>query len=226
MSAIEKYKSSEASLEKAAGLAGVSVSKMMDILKDYGIEANLDYEDYLKNLKIHKGGVVRADCLVAIIEVKFGRSLKLKRGLWMAGKRGKEEKNISIEEAKRYLDNAREILKGVPVEDDTYLDVKPVREAFGVAYLAILEAINAVLIEKGVDPKRLPKSVDGYRTALRKYLAVHDGKLLREFEMLYDLLHIAGYYRALLYNPQIVKDSLKLAEKFIKRLEKGPLYRS
>jgi len=143
----------------------------------------------------------------------------------MIGRR-RGTKNISIEEAKRYLENAREILKGVPVEDDTYLDVKPVREAFGVAYLAILEAINAVLIEKGVDPKRLPKSVDGYRTALRKYLAVHDGKLLREFEMLYDLLHIAGYYRALLYNPQIVKDSLKLAEKFIKRLEKGPLYRS
>ena len=143
----------------------------------------------------------------------------------MARKRGKEEKDISIEEAKRYLDNAREILKGVPVEDDTYLDVKPVREAFGVAYLAVLEAINAVLIEKGVDPKRLPKSVDGYRAALKRYLAVHDGKLLRDFDKLYDLLHIAGYYRALLYDTQIVKDSLELAEKFIKRLEKGPLYR-
>jgi len=54
---------------------------------------------------------------------------------------GKEgTKDISIEEAKRYLENAWEILRGVPVEDDTYLDVKPVREAFGVAYLAILEA--------------------------------------------------------------------------------------
>jgi len=51
MSAIEKYKSSEASLEKAARLAGVSVSKMMDILKVYGVKANLDYEDYLKSLK-------------------------------------------------------------------------------------------------------------------------------------------------------------------------------
>lgn len=51
MLAIEKYKRSEASIEKAAKIAGVSISKMMDILKDHGVEANLEYEDYLKGLK-------------------------------------------------------------------------------------------------------------------------------------------------------------------------------
>lgn len=51
MLAIEKYKKSEASIEKAAGIAGVSISKMMDILKEHGVEANLEYEDYLKGLK-------------------------------------------------------------------------------------------------------------------------------------------------------------------------------
>ncbi len=51
MLAIEKYKKSEASIEKAARIAGVSISKMMDILKDHGVEANLEYEDYLKSLK-------------------------------------------------------------------------------------------------------------------------------------------------------------------------------
>lgn len=51
MLAIEKYKKSEASLEKAAHIAGVSIAKMMDILKEYKIEANLEYEDYLKSLK-------------------------------------------------------------------------------------------------------------------------------------------------------------------------------
>src|SRR3990170_7382969 len=49
--AVEKYKKSEASLEKAARLAGVSLSRMMDILAEYGVEANLEYEDYLKGLK-------------------------------------------------------------------------------------------------------------------------------------------------------------------------------
>jgi len=51
MFAIEKYKRSEASIEKAARIAGVSISKMMDILREHGVEANLEYEDYLKGVK-------------------------------------------------------------------------------------------------------------------------------------------------------------------------------
>lgn len=51
MLAIEKYKKSEASIEKAARIAGVSISKMMDIFREYGVEANIEYEDYLKSLK-------------------------------------------------------------------------------------------------------------------------------------------------------------------------------
>jgi len=51
MLAIEKYKKSEASIEKAARIAGVSISRMMDIFKEHGVEANIEYEDYLKGLK-------------------------------------------------------------------------------------------------------------------------------------------------------------------------------
>ncbi|MGQ3683731.1 MAG: hypothetical protein ACUBOA_01730 [Candidatus Loosdrechtia sp.] len=51
MLAIVKYKKSEASIEKAAKIAGVSISKMMEIFKEYSVEANLEYEDYLKGLK-------------------------------------------------------------------------------------------------------------------------------------------------------------------------------
>ena len=51
MLAIDKYRKSEASIEKAARIAGVSISKMMDIFREYGVEANLEYEDYLKGLK-------------------------------------------------------------------------------------------------------------------------------------------------------------------------------
>ncbi len=52
MLAIEKYKKAEASIEKAARIAGLSISEMMDIFKEYGIGTNLEYEDYLKGLKI------------------------------------------------------------------------------------------------------------------------------------------------------------------------------
>lgn len=115
----------------------------------------------------------------------------------------------------RYLQNAKEILVKTPIEDNEYTDVKPVREAFGTAYLAVLEAINEALLKKGLTKKELPKSVDEYRKVLRKYFAVHNGKLMRSFESLYDTLHIAGYYRGLIYNATLVKDSLKAAKGFI-----------
>ncbi|MES0336888.1 MAG: DUF5618 family protein [Candidatus Magnetobacterium sp. LHC-1] len=38
-------------------------------------------------------------------------------------------------EASRYMENAREILKDVRIEDDYYQDKKPVREAFGTVIL-------------------------------------------------------------------------------------------
>ena len=123
-----------------------------------------------------------------------------------------------MKESLRYLNNAREILKAAPVEDDTYTDIKPVREAFGVAYLAVLEAINEDLLKKGLTKKELPKSVDEYRKSLRKNLSVHDGKLLREFEKLYDALHIAGYYRGLIYDVNMVKDALKATKSFIEKI--------
>lgn len=51
MLAIEKYKSGEASMEKSARIAGVSISRILDIMKEHGVTANLEEEDYLKSLK-------------------------------------------------------------------------------------------------------------------------------------------------------------------------------
>ena len=123
-----------------------------------------------------------------------------------------------MREALRYLTNAKEILNSITIEDNTYTDVKHVREAFGIAYLAVLEAINESLVKKGFTKRELPKSVDEYRKALQKYLIAHDGKLLREFEKLYDALHIAGYYRGLIYDVDMVKDALKAAKAFIDKV--------
>jgi hypothetical protein len=124
-----------------------------------------------------------------------------------------------MREALRYLNNAKEILKTIPVEDNTYTDIKPVREAFATAYLAVLEAINEYLTKKGLTKKEFPKSVDAYRRALQKYLAVRDGKVLREFEKLYDALHIAGYYRGYIYDTRAVRDYLQAAKEFIDKID-------
>jgi len=122
-------------------------------------------------------------------------------------------------EALRYLQNAREILAKIPVEDNIYTDVKPVREAMGTAYFALLEAINEALIRRGVDKNKLPKSVDAYREALRKRLIIRDGKLLREFEILYDELHIAGYYRGALMRVIFIKEIIKATRAFIEKVK-------
>jgi hypothetical protein len=123
----------------------------------------------------------------------------------------------ATKEALTYLENARGILKGAKIEGKYYSEIKPVREAFGTAYLAILESINEALIKKGYTKKELPKSVDEYRKLLRKYFAAHNGKLMREFEGLYDTLHIAGYYRGLIYNVDMVKDAMRAAKEFIEK---------
>jgi len=50
MLAIEKYKKGEASLGRAAELAGLTVGRMMTLLAEYGVESNLEKDDYLKGL--------------------------------------------------------------------------------------------------------------------------------------------------------------------------------
>ena len=125
----------------------------------------------------------------------------------------------TMKEALRYLHNAREILKKAPREGRVYTDVKPVREACGTAYLAVLEAINEYLLSQGLTKKDLPKSVETYQKALRKYMGIHNGKLFKEFNVLYDMLHIAGYYRGLLAEVTVVKDVLNAAQHFIAQLK-------
>ncbi len=122
-------------------------------------------------------------------------------------------------EALRYLKNAKEILRSVSIEDNTYTDIKGVQEACGTAYLAILKAIDEYLISRGIDEKKLPQSVDGYRKYLRKYLSVHNGKLMREFEKLYKGLHIAGYYRGLPEDVNAIKDYFKATKNFIEKIQ-------
>lgn len=47
---------------------------------------------------------------------------------------------------------------------------------------------------------------------------MRQASLFREFEKLYDMLHIAGYYRGLLYDREVVKDALKAAKTFIDKV--------
>lgn len=49
--AVERYKRGEASLGKAAELAGVTIGQMLAILAEFGVESSVENEDYLQGLK-------------------------------------------------------------------------------------------------------------------------------------------------------------------------------
>jgi predicted HTH domain antitoxin len=49
--AVERYKKGEASLGKAADLAGLSVGRMMGVLAEFGTESRIEKEDYLQGLE-------------------------------------------------------------------------------------------------------------------------------------------------------------------------------
>ena len=49
--AVEKYKKGEASLGKAAALAGLPIGQIMTILTEFGVESRIDKEDYLRGLE-------------------------------------------------------------------------------------------------------------------------------------------------------------------------------
>ncbi len=95
-----------------------------------------------------------------------------------------------IEEAKRYLSNAREILseKGQK-EDGLYQeDTKYVKMAGHTAYAGVLVALDELLGKKAKGRK--DKDVEWYKQQLAKL----DKKLLHSFVGVYDTLHLSMSY--------------------------------
>ena len=48
--AMERYKKGEASLGRAAELAGIPVGQMMTLLSEFGVQSRIEDEDYLQGL--------------------------------------------------------------------------------------------------------------------------------------------------------------------------------
>jgi predicted HTH domain antitoxin len=48
--AVEKYRKGEASLGKAAEVAGLPVGQMMTLLGEFGVRSRIDQEDYRQSL--------------------------------------------------------------------------------------------------------------------------------------------------------------------------------
>jgi hypothetical protein len=91
------------------------------------------------------------------------------------------------EEARRYIANAREILRDkAQKEDGYYQDAKYVKMAGNTAYSGILVALDYLLAPK----KKGRKDVSWYK----EQLALLDKKVLGAFVSAYDTLHLSlGY---------------------------------
>ncbi len=101
-----------------------------------------------------------------------------------------KEKSTPYAEAHRYMDNAKETLKKAGKEGGLYIDKKYVKTASGIAYNAVLLAIDKYLKQKEGANFKKPKSIEDYQSRITK----QNKKLLALLNAAYDSLHLAGYY--------------------------------
>ncbi|MEW6687240.1 MAG: DUF5618 family protein [Candidatus Edwardsbacteria bacterium] len=123
--------------------------------------------------------------------------------------------------AERYYRNAKEFLRQAKIEYGIYKDEKPVREACGLGYLAALQAIDGFLLQMGLTKDKLPTSIDGYQSALKKY-AARDGKVMAALTVVYQNLHILGYYRGGV-DVEMIKSGFEKARFVIEHLSANKL---
>ncbi|WP_026631609.1 DUF5618 family protein [Dyadobacter alkalitolerans] len=117
----------------------------------------------------------------------------------------------TVQEAKRYLDNAKEILREkAKKEDGFYQDKKYVKLAGHAAYTGVLVALESLLGKK----TKGRKSVEWYQNELSKV----DKKALTTFNDAYDTLHLAMSYDGN-RSADVSKTGLKLAETLIHWVE-------
>ncbi|HYV91095.1 MAG TPA: DUF5618 family protein [Chitinophagales bacterium] len=114
-----------------------------------------------------------------------------------------------IEEAKRYLANAKEILRtkggnGVP---GYYADAKYVKMACNTAWSGVLVALDSKLPVKALKNR---KSVETYK----EFLATRNRKTFNDFLSAYNYLHLLGGYDGDL-NKKTAQTGLDLAQKII-----------
>lgn len=123
-----------------------------------------------------------------------------------------------IQEAERYLNNARELLKKAGRENGYYKDNKYLRTACGTAYMGALLAAEAYMAKKGkeiVKKKGARRNVNDYI----KILATLNKKVLHSFNTAYYVLHITGYYDGEL-NAKIINVGFEAYEELIEAAKK------
>jgi uncharacterized protein (UPF0332 family) len=108
----------------------------------------------------------------------------------MSIKEQSEIKTLYYNEAIRYMDNAKDVLKKAGKKDEFYKDDKYVKMSCGTAYNGVLKALDGYLLLKNVEKRKGRKSIEYYQQSVSKV----DKKLLNYLNSAYQILHLDGYY--------------------------------
>jgi len=130
-----------------------------------------------------------------------------------------EQKQIKTKyynEAIRYMDNAKDVLKKSGKEGLSYIDDKYVKMACGTAYSGVLVALDGFFIIKEVNKLKKDKRKD------KKYyesgLAGSFNKILDTYNEAYKILHLYGYYDGV-RNTKVVAAGFELAYEIIEKIK-------
>ena len=139
-----------------------------------------------------------------------------KRKKYKFKKEALKSKEDAIKKANRYFDNAKETLRKSAIEYNAYQDSKYVSEASAMGYLAVLRAIDGYLL--GIGAGDLPDSHEQYTYIISKKIP-KNGKLKNYYNIVYQNLHLLGYYRGGI-GVEMIKEGFSSAKKIIQMLSK------
>ena len=125
------------------------------------------------------------------------------------------ERENPIEEAKRYLNNAKEILRDKAIKDgDTYTDSKYTRMAGNTMWNGCLIALKHSFGLKTQRGRRL--NIDDYKKAATN----RDKKLLTDINEGYNIMHLYMGYDGI-KDVQTIQGGIKRMEKIINWCERN-----
>lgn len=123
-------------------------------------------------------------------------------------------------EAIRYINNAKETLKKAKKEGRYYQDEKYTKSACGIAYLAVLKALDCILELRNIPkPKGKVKRID--IDFYKKNITNIDNKLLDALNNAYKLLHLSGYYDGIT-SVKVINEGFEEAMEIIDKIKPSP----
>lgn len=123
-----------------------------------------------------------------------------------------------VRRAQILVRNAERTLKSLKVVKGFLRGPKRVREASGVGWLAVEEAVKALERSRGTPVEKLPRGLASLGQALAGFPEI-DGSAEAELHNAYAGLHIAGYYEGI-HTSKIIFDGLAAAKAVVRRVER------